>query len=110
MSGGRLNERLNGARATQAKLDPTTEPFTVVPAEPLTTVPAPSSRAQRAASPVVAVESCAFAVDWICACDRALFQIRASSSAPSKNPCAVVPFERIEEASAAGWMLADCTG
>jgi hypothetical protein len=59
---------------------------------------------------VVGEEICAFAVPWICACERAKFQILTSSSAPSKKPCAVVPFERMDEASAAGWMLADCTG
>ena len=64
---------------------------------------------EGATRPGVATEICALAAAWICDWLRAEFQTRASSSAPTKYPCAV-PVDVIDEASAASWIDTDCTG
>ena len=84
-SGG-VNDRLNGAAPVHVKSAPVIAPLTEVPAEPLTTVPVPSSRAQRATSPEVDAVISPLALDLICASVRAESQIRTSSRTPSKNP------------------------
>src|SRR5438093_13237048 len=85
-------------------------PFTVVPAEPFTAVPDPSSSAQRATRPLCGAVIWAFAVPWVWAGERATFQIRTASRTPSRKRGVVVPYARLELASAAAWMLCAWTG
>ena len=71
-----------------------------------TKVPAPSFIPQRPIRPAVGEINSLFIVAWIADCARAMFQMRASSRVPAKNPAAT-PVEFSAEPKAACWMLSE---
>jgi hypothetical protein len=84
-------------------------PFSVVPAVLSATVPASSLRPQRPTNPGADPESSEFMVLWISSWLRAMFQIRTSSTAPSKEPAGVFS-ELSAVPSDAGTVLAAAGG
>src|SRR4030095_4568957 len=81
--GGKVTS--NGELVPQLQLVPFNVPVMVPPAELAILSPESSFMPQRPTRPVVAPVSCELMVDWIWACVRATFQMRASSSKPLKN-------------------------